>query len=166
MGICSRTRFLTCVAGLTLLAAGWVLFYHSPVSAQKEGPKEGDKGPAKEVKKKEIGKNVFLETEGETRRVLINAAVCRRTDLLEQFMCRTMTKEHEAIVAADADARHIHAALLVAGAEPGSPAKFDEKGKFYPARGTKIKVYVEYEEKGKKVKVPAQQWVKNMKSTK
>ena len=77
-----------------------------------------------------------------------------------------MTKEHEAILSADVDARHVHAALLVAGAEPGSPVKFDEKGKFFPAHGTTIKVYLQYEEKGKTKKVPAQQWVKNLKTKK
>ena len=96
--------------------------------------------------------------------MLINAVVCLRMGLLEQFMCRAMTKEHEAILAADIDARHVHAALIAAGAEAGSPVKFQPK--YTPARGTVIKVFVQYEAQGKTIKVPAQQWVKNIKTGK
>jgi hypothetical protein len=156
-------RCLWCVAGALVLGTALLACNHQDVAAQKKD----ESGPPKsEVKSKEIGKNVFLEIDGDKRRVLIKGVICRRTDQLEQFLCRKMTKEHEAIVAADVDARHIHAALLVAGAEPGSPIKFDDKGNVTPPRGAKIKVFVEYEDKGKKVKVPAQQWVKNIKTKK
>ena len=74
------------------------------------------------------------------------------------------TKEHESIVSADLDAKDIHTALLLAGAEPGSPVKFQPK--YSPASGSVIKVFVQFEEKGKKIKVPAQQWVRNIKSRK
>jgi hypothetical protein len=129
------------------------------------GAQKNDKDPPKPaVKKVEFGKNVFLEIEGDKRRVLVNAVVCRRTDLLEQFMCRKMTKEHEAIVSADIDARHLHAALLGTGADAGSPVKFQPR--YQPARGTVIKVYVQYMEKGRTIKVPAQHWVRNIKTKK
>ena len=39
------------------------------------------------------------------RRVLVNAEVCLREGQLELFLCRKQTKEHEAILAADVDAR-------------------------------------------------------------
>jgi hypothetical protein len=116
------------------------------------------------TKKVEAGKNVVLEIDGDQRRVLINAVVCFRMGMLEQFMCRYMTKEHESILSADVDAKDIHTALLLAGAEPGSPVKF--RPKYMPASGTVIKVFVQYEEKGKTVKVPAQQWVRNIKTRK
>src|SRR5262249_30217569 len=83
------------------------------------------RGPA--TKKVEVGKNVVLEIQGEKRRVLVRAEVCRRTDQLEQLLCRKRTKEHEAILAADVDARHIHTALILAGAEPGSPVRYVPK---------------------------------------
>src|SRR5580693_9121999 len=80
-----------------------------------------------EVKSKEIGKNVFFETEDEQRRVVVKAYVCLREGQLEGLLCRKFTKEHEYILAADADARHIHTALLAARAKPGSPVQFDPK---------------------------------------
>jgi hypothetical protein len=161
-GIYTHTRCLWCLTGIALLGGALLACNRQEAVAQKDAKDP----PKSEVKTKEIGKNVFLEMDGDKRRVLIKGIVCRRTDQLEQFLCRKMTKEHEAIVSADVDARHIHAALLVAGAEPGSPVKFDDKGNMTPAHGTKIKVFVEFEEKGKKVKVPAQQWVKNIKTKK
>src|SRR3954449_4223458 len=68
-----------------------------------------------------VGKNVLLEVQGTRRRVLVNANVCLRQGQLEQLLCRKNTKEHEAILSADVDARKIHEALLLAGATEGSP---------------------------------------------
>jgi hypothetical protein len=160
----THTRFLWCLTGIALLSTACGVYLHEEAAAQKDAKEQQQ--PKAEVKTTKIGNNVFLEVEGDKRRVVIKGIVCRRTDMLEQFLCRKMTKEHEAIVSADVDAKHIHAALLVAGAEPGSPIKFDDKGNITPPRGTKIKVFVEYEEKGKTKKVPAQQWVKNIKTKK
>jgi hypothetical protein len=116
------------------------------------------------AKKVEVGKNVFLEVQGDKRRVLINAYVCLREGMLEQLMCRKQTKEHEAILAADLDARTIHKALLVAGAEAGSPVRFTPK--FQPPHGTTIKITLQYQDKGKPATVPAQQWVRDSRTRK
>jgi hypothetical protein len=115
-------------------------------------------------KKIDFGKNVALEIDGAKRRVLVNAYVCLRQGQLEQLVTRKRTKEHEAILAVDADARHIHAALLAAGALAGSPVKF--RPKFTAPTGTPIKITLEYQEKGKTIRVPAQQWLRNIKSKK
>src|SRR5205807_3887545 len=98
------------------------------------------------------------------RRVLVAAVVCLREGPLEQLLCRKNTKEHEAVLSADVDARDIHTALVAARAEPGSPVRFEPT--YRPARGTTIKVSVQYEEKGKQVTVPARSWVKNLKTGK
>ncbi len=112
--------------------------------------------PAKTV---ELGKNVALEIQGDKRRVLVKAYVCLRQGQLEQFLTRKRTKEHEAILAADVDARDIHAALILAGAEPGKPVQF--RPKYQPATGTPIKITLEYLDKGKKVQVRAGKWVRD-----
>jgi hypothetical protein len=96
--------------------------------------------------------------------VCLNGVICRTKGFLEQFLCKKETKEHEAIVSADIDAAKVHFALTLAGAEAGSPVKFVPK--YTPAHGTVIKVFVQYEEKGKTVKVPAQKWVRNVKTKK
>jgi hypothetical protein len=78
---------------------------------------------------------------------------------LEGLLCRKFTKEHEYILAADADARHIHTALLAARGEPGSPVQFEPK--FKPASGSTIKVSVRYKKDDKMVTLPAQEWIRD-----
>ncbi len=122
--------------------------------------------PAAAAKKVKLGQNVFLEVQGERRLVRVNASVCLRQGQLEQLLTRTRTKEHEAILAADVDARDIHTALTLARAEPGKPVQFLPK--FQPPTGTTIKVALEYTDPKNKerVRVPAQHWIRNMKSKK
>src|SRR5947209_4951045 len=114
-----------------LLALGAVLV--AAVSSRARAPA----APAP-VKRAALAKNVFLEVEGKKRRVIVRAVVCLRQGQLEGLLCRKGTKEHEYILAADVDARNVHAALVVAGASPGSPVRFDPK--YRPAHGTTIKV--------------------------
>src|SRR5262249_19764861 len=114
-------------------------------------PKEPARPP--EAKRVPVGKNVSLEVQGDQRRVVIESKVCLTRGPLELLLCKKLTKEHEAVLHADLDARDIHKALLLAKAEPGAPVQFQPKYK--AATGTRIKFTLEYEEKGKKVRVPA-----------
>jgi hypothetical protein len=115
-------------------------------------------------KQVKIGNNVYLEIDGKHKRVLVDAQVCLRQGMLEQLLTRKRTKEHEAILAVDTDARNIHTALVLAGAEPGSPVKY--RPKFAAPTGTPIKITLEYKDKGKTVRVPAQEWIRNIKTKK
>jgi len=130
---------------------------------------KGADNPAKETKtaetsRKMIGKNVFFETQGDQRRVLVLATVCLRQGPLEGLLTRKGTKEHEYILTTDCDARHIHAALMAARAKPGSPVKFEPK--YQPATGSAIRISLQYEEKGKTTTVPANKWIRNSKTKK
>jgi hypothetical protein len=129
----------------------------------KAPPKAGKPAEARRVA---VGpKNVWLEVEGDRRRVLVEAVVCLREGPLEQLMCRRNTKEHEAVLSADADARDIHKALILAKAEPGSPVRFDPK--YRPATGTPVRITVEYnDDKGKTVRASGRSWVKSIKTGK
>ncbi len=121
--------------------------------------------PPPEAKRTQIGDNIFLEVQGDQRRVVVRSSVVLREGQLEGLLCRKNTKEHEYILAADADARKIHAALLVAGAKPGAPVTFQPK--FSPACGTLIKVSLQYADKdGKTVTVPAREWIRDVKTKK
>ena len=64
----------------------------------------------------------------EERCVDVEASVCLRRGLLELVACTKGTKEHESIVVVEAKPRHIHAALLLLGAKPGSPATRQQLG--------------------------------------
>ncbi len=139
--------------------------------APKKDPVPAPPSSAAPAKKVEVGKNVFLEIEGEQRRVLVEAYVCLRKGQLEQFLTRKRTKEHEAILAADVDARNIHTALTLAKAEPGAPVRFFDPvnmvPKYEPARGAVIKVSVEYkDQQGQTRRHPAQQWIRSFKTQK
>jgi hypothetical protein len=118
-----------------------------------------------EVKTVRVGPNVSVEFEGENRRVVVKAVVCLREGALEGLLTRAKAKEHEYILAAECDARHIHTALETAGAKAGSPVVFHPKYK--PARGTTIKVTLRYKNKaGKIVTVPGVSWVREFKNKK
>lgn len=129
----------------------------------KDKSRAKDKAP--ESKKVLIAKNIFLEVlPDKKRRVVLSGEICLREGQLELFLCRKQTKEHEAIITADVDARKIHEALILAGAKEGSPVQFAPK--YRPASGAKIKVLIQYKDKDKMVTVPAQSWVKDMKTGK
>jgi hypothetical protein len=153
-----KTNLLSrCVLGCLLLVALIVL---GPVFGD---PEEKQKQKKSEDKKSGKLKNVSLETQGKTRRVVINAYVCLRQGQLEQLLTRKRTKEHEAILAADVDAREIHALLLATGAKAGSTVKFkkvNDKFVVIPPRGTRIKVTLQYTDKKKTVTIPAQKWIR------
>jgi hypothetical protein len=136
-------------------------------AAQADSTKIPEAGSGKKVK---VGKNVHIEVlEGGRRRVLVDATVCLREGQLELLLTKKHMKEHESILAADVDARDIHQALLASGAKEGSPMKFVEKNGQYEvilAKGPKIRVHVQYEEKGKTVIVPAQKWIRSLQAKK
>lgn len=103
-------------------------------------------------------------------RVLLPAFVCLRTGYLEHLLSHG-GKMHESILASEADARWIHAALLAAGANPGRPARFrNDKGEeiYEPPTGDRIRVLVQYTDPttGQLKTVPARRWVRNSKTKK
>jgi hypothetical protein len=111
-----------------------------------------------------VAQNIWLEVAGGHRRVLVSAEVCLRQGPLEQFMTRRHKKEHEAIVAADIDARQLHKALILAGAREGHPVRFTPV--FRPPEGGKVEVSVIYTENGAQKVVSARSWVRNIKTGK
>jgi hypothetical protein len=120
------------------------------------------------VKRSELGKHVWLETEegGRRRRVRVEATVCLRQGSygLECLLCRKNTKDYESVLATTADAQVIHTALLAAGAEKGSPVRYDPH--FQSPTGSRIKVSLEYEDHGRLVTVPAGRWVRDAQTKK
>jgi hypothetical protein len=147
-------RVLVCLVPLLPWLAG---------CEQEPAPKPAPAAPAlpkpAEARRVPLGRNVWLEVEGKHRRVVFDSVVCLREGQLEQLLCRRHTKEHEAILAADVDARDLHKGLLLTGAEPGSPASYQPR--YEPAKGPRVRVTLRYEDKGKTVTVPAQSWVRN-----
>ena len=103
-------------------------------------------------------------------RVLVQAEVCLRAGQLELLLCRTQTKEHEAILRTAVDAQFIHGALVAAGATPGKPVRFVDpmtgEEDYRPASGPVIKVGVCYTRAGQVHTHPAREWVRDTKTKK
>jgi len=92
-------------------------------------------------------------------RLILRGTVCLREGLLEMFLCKKQTKEHESIVTLDADASIIHAGLLALGAQPGSPVRF--RPEFKPPTGQKIDIIVHWQAAdGTMQKAKAQDWIR------
>src|SRR5262249_39668855 len=118
----TRVHFPARLWSLLAVLAGLLLACEfEPSRGADPAPKEAKAPP---VKKVELTQNVFLEIQGDTRRVILSGSVCLNKGPLELFLTRKDTKEHESIVTVDADAREVHKALLLAKANPGSPVKF------------------------------------------
>jgi hypothetical protein len=98
------------------------------------------------------------------KQLVIKARVVLREGPLEHLMCLKGTKEHEAILATDAQPRAIHAGLLLTGAEPGHPVRFVPK--FEPPAGTPIAIELLWNAGGKTARSDARNWVKDEKAKK
>lgn len=158
----NKARLWLPVMALALVITGCEL--EKPSEQPREKPEKKEKEPQKPTKRAQIGKNLFLEIQGDTRRVLVHAEVCMRRGPLELLLTKKRTKEHEAILAADVDAKELKRALLVAKAKAGHPVQFEPK--YQPVSGQIIKVTLAYEEKGRLKTVRAQDWITNIKTKK
>jgi hypothetical protein len=116
-------------------------------------------------------KTLYLETKPDgTKRIHVVAEVCLREGPLEVFLCKTNTKEHEAILRTAVNAQFIHAALVAIGAKPGSPVQFlnpkTDEPEYKPATGAKIAVTVHYNRGGQLHTHAAQEWITDQKTKK
>jgi len=88
------------------------------------------------------------------RCVDVDSSVCLHRGDLELVACTKGTKEHESIVAVEAKPMHIHAALLLLGAKPGSPATRqqlgDQAGRWFdvPPSGGPVDVFLVLKDNG------------------
>lgn len=100
------------------------------------------------------------------RCVDVEGSVCLHRGALELVACTKGTKEHESIVAIEARPMHIHAALLLLGAKPGSPATRqplgDQAGRWVdvPPNGGAVDVFLVLKaEDGKMVEHPISDFI-------
>jgi len=106
-----------------------------------------------------LNKSGTVRLDKTRKRVLVLAEVCLRQGGLEMLACRRRSKEHESILAIDADAFVIHTALLALKAAPGGPAVYQPE--FRPPHGQKIAIGLIWKDAaGKQQSAPAQTWVR------
>lgn len=84
----------------------------------------------------------------------VDAKVCLAEGFLELIACTKDSKEHEALISVEPKAAHIHAALLLIGAQPGNPAMRKEvqtedgpRWVDIPPRGQDIDVFLVFNNK-------------------
>ena len=69
-----------------------------------------------------------LRVDRSSRAVFIDGWVATDAGFLEQVVCLTGTRDHESLVATEVSPSAVHAALLLAGFEPGSPGRWQLQG--------------------------------------
>ncbi|WP_435010378.1 YdjY domain-containing protein [Tundrisphaera lichenicola] len=106
---------------------------------------------------KALGQDIWFDPKGKV--LILRARVALQDGALEHLICRKGTKEHESVLATEAPARIIHAGLLLTGATPGHPVRFQPA--FEPPTGTPIAIEVEWLKDGKLQKTEAREWVKD-----
>lgn len=111
---------------------------------------------------KALGRGLWFDPEAKT--LIIGARVVLREGPLEHLLCLKGTKEHEAILATDAQPRQIHAGLLLTGAEPGHPVRFLPN--FEPPAGTAITIELVWKTGDRSERTNAQNWVRDDKTGK
>lgn len=96
----------------------------------------------------------------------VDAKLCLEAGMLELIACTPDSKEHESIVSLEAKAAHIHAALLLLGAQPGNPAMRrpvnEEQTRWVdlPPRGSEVEVSLVFQDaQGKTVEHPIQRFM-------
>jgi len=132
------------------------------------------------------GGKVWLDPKN--KRVVMTGEICLREGQLEMFACLKGTKEHEAILASDAEPRQIHAGLLLTGAEAGHPVQFVPEldlipgptlaeglawlaltrgmPRIIPPTGSRISIELGWKQDGKALRADARTWVREEKSGK
>ncbi len=95
------------------------------------------------------------------KRLLLKTRVVLREGVLEMFLCKAQTKEHESVLAVDSEAYIIHAGLLALGVEAGTPVRY--RPEFQPPSGRQIDVYVNWTDaEGQPQRAKAQTWVRSV----
>jgi len=104
------------------------------------------------------------------RLLLKCTVVAPRAPSLEVLLCKTGTKEHEAILHAAVDAKFLHSGLVALGLNPGKPVQFVDpktgEANYVAASGPKVAVTVHYRRAGKLHTHAAQEWVTDVKTKK
>jgi hypothetical protein len=107
-----------------------------------------------------LNKQETVLLDAANKKVVLKTYVVLREGVLEMFLCRKQTKEHESILALDGKAYVVHTGLLAIGAEPGHPMIYNE-GKYIPPTGQKLKITVKWQDKdGKQHEMDAKKWVR------
>jgi len=151
------------------LVASWLVLLGACtlISAADERPAERPPAPPQAVSlsiepsptAKPLNPNRTVWLDVANKKVVLSGSLCLREGLLEMLVCKQQTKEHESIIAIDADAYVIHAALVALGAKPGTPVRFQPE--FQSPTGQKIDIFISWtDDFGRPHRYAAQQLIR------
>jgi hypothetical protein len=101
------------------------------------------------------------------KQVVLQGVTCfsKEASVPLEFFATYSNRGYEAVVAVNVTPRIVHAGLLILGAKPGHPARFQPE--FVPPTGTEVAIEVRWkDDKGKVQSCPAQHWIRNVKTRK
>lgn len=111
------------------------------------------------------GVRVQPASAGRPGRVEIDAVACLDSGWLEQIACAPGTREHEALLVVDLAASELHAALLLAGFEPGAPGRWKwtepDGAQFVAPQGSAVRLRVRRADAGAASAVGIDAWIRD-----
>lgn len=138
---------------------------HEPIAPHRPGSADGTTNATLQAAVQQL-KFPGVAINVQERCVDVESSVCLDRGALELVACTKGSKEHESIIAIEAKPMHIHAALLLLGAKPGSPATRqelgDQSGRWIdvPPSGGLVDVFLLLKgEEGKRVEHPISDFI-------
>ena len=104
-----------------------------------------------------------LHVDVRAREVRVDCEAVAADYPLEFLAVVTGTNEYEAVVRSDVKPSDLHLALLLIGLKPGQPVHYSEATHtWFPPQGPPVDVWFEYERQGKRQRVPAYRWLRDV----
>jgi hypothetical protein len=133
------------------------------------GPAAQDDSGGPEGRSKRVEPFPGVVVDLEHGRVEVACRVIHPPEPLEQIICTPATREHETLFTANVLPSQLHAALLLLGAKPGTPGRFervDDTIRFVPPTGDALDITIAVkDESGKTTVTPVESWIVAMQNT-
>ncbi|MCA9295890.1 MAG: hypothetical protein KC983_05220 [Phycisphaerales bacterium] len=127
----------------------------SPVTPERQAPVE--------ARSKRIEPFPGVVVDFEHGRVEMTCRVIHPPEPIEQIICTPATREHETLFTANVLPSQLHAALLLLGAKPGTPGRFeriDDTVRFVPPTGDELDITVAVQDPaGATTITPVEAWI-------
>lgn len=130
---CLRRAFFISAAWITACAVGSVAGCTATDSRKSGNVQDNDVSSGSPPRVVQLAPGVQVDRQHHT--VVVDATVALDTGWLEQAVCSAGTREHESILAVTAPPSAVHAALLLAGFQPGHPGSWRGQARVPPAGG-------------------------------
>lgn len=110
-----------------------------------------------------VGKFPHIEVDVAQHEIRVDCESLNPQMPIEFFCVLSGTSEHESVLRTAARPMHLHTALLMLGAKPGEPAKYNEAEKRrIPPHGESLELFIETTRDGKPTRQPAASWIREL----